>query len=584
MKTAWSSFHDRVLPVIQTVFIMIWLSNLAATDAYFSIYVLIAFFSFYLKTKKLDRNLASANEKAGLTSVLSLLFSLCVLLANYPIFTAVRDPERIGSATNLMLNFVNTIFSILGGFFVADPILRFFLGRFPRAICKNAPKRNDKYLPVFFFLSIASINLIHLFLVEYPGNVTEDPFTQISEMLSGRYSNFNTFWHTMLFQSILSLGYRMFGDVNAAIAVFCIFQIFVIAFAFAYCLMTMYHYGIPRKILVFAYLVYAIVPYHIALSITIWKDVLFAAGILLTISAALRMMREIPVKYGMNHIVFVLGSLLMFVSRTNGWIIYLLFCAAYFVNVGKNRKMLAMMGTLAVVGWVMLNPMLSVLQVSGSDIVESLSVPIQQISRVIADGRSLTEDETALLSKVIDIEEVPELYTNWLSDPMKVEFRSKDQAYLEEHLPDFARLWWKLGRKYPMEYVKAWIDQTKGYWNAGYPYAMYSETVTDNPYGVEKATNGNPVAALFRLYFGLSRHIILFEPLHSIGLHVWILLLCCILNIVNRRKEFVLSVPLLTIVIGLCLGSPVYCCFRYVYPLFASFPLIVSTALFLPKK
>ena len=211
-------------------------------------------------------------------------------------------------------------------------------------------------------------------------------------------------------------------------------------------------------------------------------------------------------------------------------------------------------------------------------------MPLQQVSRVIADGCELTEEEAALISQVLDIEEVPELYTNWLSDPIKVEFRSNNTPYFEEHVGEYVRLWIKLGMRYPGEYVKAWVDQTKGYWNGGYGYGMYSETVTENPYGVQKASNGNIIATLFRLYFGLSRHVIFFEPLHSIGLHVWITALCCLFNAMRRRKEWILSVPLLVIVLGLCLGTPVYASFRYAYPVFVCLPFILGITMYSSKS
>ena len=186
--------------------------------------------------------------------------------------------------------------------------------------------------------------------------------------------------------------------------------------------------------------------------------------------------------------------------------------------------------------------------------------------------------EIALLEKVVDVDEVADLYTNWISDPMKIEVRSKDYAYFLENISDYRDLWIRLGLRYPWEYVKAWVDQTKGYWNAGYDYAMYSETVTDNPYGVEKSGGIPVVSGLFRLYFGLSRHLIFFEPLHSIGLHVWIFLLSLILNIRKKREVWIISMPLLLLLVGMWFGTPVYCCFRYVYPLFVSLPLIVSTS------
>ena len=230
--------------------------------------------------------------------------------------------------------------------------------------------------------------------------------------------------------------------------------------------------------------------------------------------------------------------------------------------------------------WVLCNPVLDALGVSGSDYTESLSIPLQQVSRAIADGCELNEEETELISRILDIEDVPSLYTNWLSDPIKVEFREHDLAYFEENTGAYAKLYIRLGLKHPGSYFRAWVDQTKGYWNGGYPYAMYSETVIDNPYGVVKADQGNIIARLFGLYFGLSRHVIFFEPLHSIGLHVWILILCTVINILKKRRSAVLSVPLLILVLGLWCGTPVYASFRYVYPIFITLPLIAASTMY----
>ena len=583
MQVTWYSFREKVFPILKIVLAMIWLANLAHTEAYFSIYILIAFFSFYVSVKKPETGTPGRGGKQFVW-ILSGLFSLAVLLANYPLFTLVRDPARIGSSTNRMLNAVNTVFSLFGGYYVAKPILHGFFGQFPKSCHSWKKEKGERFLPAFFFLSIGAIYLLHLFLVEYPGNVTEDSFTQISEMVAGQYSNFNTFWHTMLFQGILRLGYGIFGNINAAVALFCVFQILVLAFAFTYCLMTLYRYGVPKSFLAAVYLIYAILPYNLALSITIWKDVLFGAGILLAISAAFRILEEISPKSWKAYGVFVLGSLLMILSRTNGWILALVFALSYGLFLRKNKAFLAVSVTVALAGWVLLNPVLSILHIPGSDKVESLSVPIQQVSRVVVEGCKLTEEEETLLSRIVDLDEVPSRYVNWLSDPMKVAVRDINPGYLEAHWGEYVRLWLHLGLRYPAQYLKAWVDQTKGYWNGGYPYAMYSETVTENPYGVAKAFNANPIASLYGIYAGLSRHIILFEPLHSIGLQVWLLVLCFCLNLTRKRQAAMLCAPLLSIVVGLWLGSPVYCCFRYVYPLFISMPLIFATAVYRGKE
>ncbi len=571
----------KALPVIQVTFIIIWLSNLARTDAFFSIYSVISFISFYLILKDVRQKVDNPDL---LSEVLSVLFSISVYLANYPLFTTIGDSAVIGYSTSVMVNLINSVLSIAGGCFVSYPIIRWFFNFFPLDSWNGFSFERRPYLPFVIFSTVALISLIHLFLVEYPGNITEDPFTQISEMVSGSYSNFNTYWHTILFEFILSIGYSIFSDVNAAVALFCVIQALILAAAFTHALMTMIDSDVPGIFVVVSYVIYAILPYNIAMGITIWKDVLFAAGCLLMLSSLYRIINGLNYNLFLNYITLILGGLLFIISRTNGWVILLVAFIASLPVLRHHLKVTLALVSLTFVGWFLLNPALSLLHVSGGDPVESMSVPIQQVSRVIADGCVLTSEEEELLNAVVDLDEVPNLYENWLSDPMKVEVRSKDYAYFQDHLGDYAKLWVQLGMRYPWEYVKAWVDQTKGYWNAGYDYPLYSETVTDNPYGVAKSGGGNPVASLFRLYFGLSRHVIFFEPLHSIGLHVWIMILCFLLNLKKGREGWILSLPLLVLVVGLWFGTPVYCSFRYVYPLFVCFPLLVSTSLFTVKK
>ena len=577
------SLLSKYFTLFRIVFSLIWLTLLSSTDSYFSIYVLIAFCSFYLLIKR-----EAAPTIHCAFSVfhifLSVLFSGLVLLANYPVFTSVGDPALIAHSTSMIMNLINGLLGFVGGVCVFYPLVSFFLSTFSFDCSDPENKKDSRYLPLLIFGSLLFINLIHLFFVEYPGNLTEDSFTQISEMISGHYSNFNTYWHTMIFQTVLTAGYGLFHDINAAVAFFTVLQMIVLTVSFSYCLMTLHHYGVPKTVLWVFYLIYAIIPYNLALSITVWKDVLFAAATLLVLCSWLRIIKGIGHSVLQNYIVFIIGSLLFLLSRTNGWMIYLVTFCVVLAFCHKDKKFLALMGSMAVLGWFLLNPALTLLGVSGGDPVESFSIPIQQVSRVIADGCELSEEDEHLLSNIVDLDEVPALYTSWISDPMKVEIRSKNPDYFMDHLGEFGRLWVRLGVKHPWTYVKAWVDQTKGYWNGGYDYFLYSETITDNPYGVEKTIDGNPVASLFRMYFGLSRHLVFFEPLHSIGLHIWILILCFILNLKRGVEQWVLSVPLLVLVVGLWAGTPVYSCFRYVYPIFVSIPLILSTALWKSKN
>lgn len=574
-------FYLKIFIFLKVIFIAVWLSNLSSTDAYISVYVMIALAAFYAVLQNFE--FSFSKKEHLIIQICSVFFSGLVLIANYPLFTRVRDLAYIQSSTNLLVNILNSFFSFVGGSIVGYSILSFLYGKVKsQGVCfpRSSGSKNYLFFFVLTFFSIFFVNIIHLFFVEYPGNLTEDTFTQIGEMVTGRYSNFNTFWHTVFVQGFLKFGYALSGDLNGSVAFYCVVQSLILSFAFSYCLSTLYLLGVPVFFLICSFFIYGILPYNIALSITIWKDVLFSAGCLLFICSVFRIIYKIGRWNFTAYLFLIIGGFLFALSRNNGWYVFFATVCIFVWPLRKYWKLIIAMISVFIVCWFMTNPLLSMLNVSGGDYTESLSIPLQQISRVIAEGCELTEEETELISQVLDIEEVPSLYTNWLSDPIKIEFRSNNTAYFEENVGQYISLWFRLGVKYPGEYLKAWVDQTKGYWNAGYGYGMYSETVTDNPYGVEKTANNNIIAVLFRIYFGLSRHVIFFEPLHSIGLHVWITALCCLFNAMQKRKEWLLSVPLLVLVLGLCAGTPVYASFRYAYPVFVCFPLIVGTAFY----
>jgi len=224
------------------------------------------------------------------------------------------------------------------------------------------------------------------------------------------------------------------------------------------------------------------------------------------------------------------------------------------------------------------------LDVGEASITEAFSLPLQQLARVICDGKELTNEEAELLSKIFDIEEIPEIYQSWWADPIKFEIRSNDVDFFEANLGEYIRLWLNLGLKHPDSYAKAWIDQTRGYWNGGYFYHMYNQMVQENAYGIVRAESRNLVSIVADYYYALTRHLIFFEPVHSIGLHVWYVALCWFLNVLKKREEWILSVLPLVIIAGLQLGTPVFAEFRYAYPVFTTYSFIIGVSLFAPQR
>ena len=48
----------------------------------------------------------------------------------------------------------------------------------------------------------------------------------------------------------------------------------------------------------------------------------------------------------------------------------------------------------------------------------------------------------------------------------------------------------------------------------------------------------------------------------------------------KKREEFLLTVPVMVLLAGLWLGTPVFAEFRYAYPMFLSAPVILGATVF----
>lgn len=563
--------HRKPVAFLQIAFVYAWLTNLAETDSYFSVYMLCGLAGLICICDNYRRTPAASGQDFIWLSVFAALFALATVLANYGLFEPI----------SAMLSLVNAGCSLLGGFSVGFNVLLCLLTRFPMG-CHASERKHPVRLFLLVFASIAVIDLMYLYFASYPGVLTTDSISTIEQIEYGQYDNVMPYWHTVTVELFYKIGFAIFGEINGAIAFFHGVQILFLAACFAYALVTLYQAGVSHGVIGICYGVYALLPYNIAYSATLWKDVPFAAAALLFVTGLYRILRKIGKSQVLNYVFFMVGAVGFSLWRTNGWYAFLVTTLVMLLLLRKHyKKLLGIMCAVLVLCWVLINPVLDGLGVSGTDFMEALAVPFQQIARVVANDRELAEDETALLSEAFWLDRVKELYTPETVDPIKFEtFRHDNREYVEEHLGDYVKLYLKLGVRYPGDYLKAWVEETKGYWNGGYFYWIYTRGVDGNGLGITWTGGENVISSLFAALFRYLEKPAVLQPLYSIGLQIWIVIACCLLNVLKKREEFLLTIPMLVLVIGLWLGSPVYAEFRYAYPVFLTVPVIVCGTLF----
>jgi len=380
----------------------------------------------------------------------------------------------------------------------------------------------------------------------------------------------------------MDLGYLFSSDVNVAAAVYSGVQCVIMAVCFGYCLVTLYQAGVPRWCIAVVFALFAFLPYNLTYSITMWKDTLFGGCSLQVVTALYRILKQIGKCRWLNFAVFALSGVGFCVVRNNGFPVFLVWTAFLLIFLGrKHWKLLLICLLVLILGWFLTGPALDMLDVESTEMVEILAVPFQQIARVIAEDLPIGEEDMAFLKKVFWIDRVKELYTPYIVDPIKFEaMRPDGEVFLKQNMGAFIRTWARLGLQYPGEYVKAWVEETKGYWNGGYYYWIYIRGTYPDISGIGGFHPDNLGKDLFDALFRYTEKPVILEPLYSIGLQVWAIISCCFVCFAQKRKEFLIAIPMVVLTAVLWVMTPVYAEFRYAYPMFVTCPLILLTTVF----
>ena len=567
---------NKLSVIFQALLIYTWLtvlSPLSVTDTYYSVYLLCGALGLMCLYDNYKSRRCCDSKKQWILWLFSGWFSLAVVFANFALFEPL----------SVLQNLFDGLCCFAGGLCVGKAVLTYLLDRLPFAI--GYPDRNRAgriFLLVFGIITL--IDLMYLFFGIYPGILTTDSVTTIRQLMGDEaYNNTMPFWHTLTVQPFVKLGLAVFGNMTAAVACFHVAQILFMAGCFAFVIMTLYQIGAPLWFVVGAFCVYAFQPHNIVYAVTLWKDIPFAGATALFITSLYRLLKDVGNKKE-NYAVFLLGALGFSLWRTNGWYAFLVTVMVMVFLLGrKNKRLLILMTAVLMLCWVLLNPVLALLGVSETNLVEAFAVPMQQVARVIWEGRELTPEEAGLLGEIFWLDKIPQLYDPLTVDPIKFEtFRYDQVEHIRANAGEYLGLYLSLGLKYPGDYLKAWIEETKGYWNGGYFFWIYTLQMGSNPYGIETAVEPNLIGRLFAAMFRYLEKPAFLQILTSIGLHVWALVSCTVINILKKKKEFLLSIPLLVLIAGLWLGTPVYSEFRYAYPMFVSMPLILAVTLFAP--
>lgn len=448
-------------------------------------------------------------------------------------------------------------------------------------------------------------------LVFFPGTVCWD-LGEAAQMFFGlRPMNA---WHgvlaTWLFGGCVWLG-RLVGSDNAGILLYVLLQLFLLAHMAAQMVVFLHRRGLKRGFLLAVLLFFAVTPLWGGYVQFVGKDTLYVAALglfLLRCGEALlcreeKELRRFSWPFALE--VFLYG-LLACTIRPNGLVavapmaVLLLLCG----RKGEERlhrviRLNAAVCALCAAGGAMLFSYVAVPGLGiGDDTGASLYSPLfQQTARSLRDhADTVTEAEYAAIDRVLDAENLPELYEPWISDPVKYTFRyfGQPEEVQKAALAGYNEAWLSMLPKYPLTYAEAFFAGNVSYYcftpkmegetynnQAGsrLVFENYINQMGEDPRLVHVSQPvPERIRSLVAMYARGWRHIPLLSLTYCCAAYTW-LLVGAALSLCKQKRRWALCLfaPALMSLIVCCV-SPVNDYFRYFLPIVAMTPLLLGIA------
>ncbi len=548
-------------------------------------------FLFYRYSAKIIPATAKTKTHFITSVILSILFTL--------FYMGVDAHNYVEALENKLFRLVILAATALGFFFLFFHLLRLLFALIAnKERCMNILARPvfarlahlyDAHIGVLTFL-ICMLGFLPYYLYQFPGIMTPDSLNQLEQVLGLiPYSNHHPFVHTMLIKLLYSFGSLFTDNMVYAMAFYTFFQMCILALSVTCLIKTIQKLNVNLIFCILITAFYAFVPYNDVFAVTVWKDVLFSAGVLFFTTALLRLYVEsrqgaLTVS---SLILYSLSGLMVCLLRSNGWYAFVLSLPFLIYFFRKNKKiMLPLQLGIFLIALLVKGPVMNAIAVTQPDFVESVSIPLQQISRVICNDRELSPEQWNLVHSVMDTTYIKELYHPNFADNIKELVRAGHPDYLAGHKGDYLKLWLTLSLTYPKDYLDAYIQQTLGYW---YPDSFYTvaenEGISATALGISHSPiiGGPLVVKAKEIAIKLGGMLPLYGLIWSMGTMFWVLLICIGCGIV--RKEFwklFLYLPGLTVMLTVLIATPVATEFRYAYSLVYTLPLYLILAVWDP--
>lgn len=522
-----------------------------------------------------DRIMAQKKRIIILISV----FSLCISAA---VFCSVKMPTDYNTITWLGIQPPMDLLLFAAIWFISG-IAVFLVNQL---LDKIKYKNTTITLPASAIFLLIFLAWFPFFLSFFPGNLSPDSYASIWQALRRINSTAHPVLFTLLVKICISIGRLLFGNMNAAIAVFSIAQMLLLDGILTYTVVWLKRHKVPRFFLISTILYFSFNPLIVRLSFTMWKDILFSGVLLLLMLLLYDIVTESVSLADRKELYrFLLFSILAaFLRNRISYAVVAIFIVLLlmFQNLWK-RLLPIFLGTVVLIFFIQW-PLYSYLGITPSNFAEGQGVSLQQIAAVVVNGGEISEEEAAFIDQIIPLEDIPKAYVESTVDNLKG-YQTFDHKFLNDHAAEFIQVWQSVVRKNIWISLKAWLMTSRGFWGFNVWIEPFAITWPSEELGIQQVNIIQKLTGVDLSYLsnGILVHIgevPIVRSFFELGCLGWFGTFCCLRILLKRRYRLLVALlPLILLWLVLIFSTPIFFEARYMFAYSLVLPVLICMML-----
>ena len=366
----------------------------------------------------------------------------------------------------------------------------------------------------------------------FPGASNSDTWWQLEQVTGAQPLNAgHPLLHTFLQSGLILAGKTLLGSWNVGVFLAVLVQSLSMAAVLAYSVHFLVRLNVRPVLLGLLLALYGLVPTFPRSATILMKDTPYSFSVLLFTVLVLEAVL-LPQQFAAKRYKKPLAALAAFLvctMRYNGPVLLigvLLFSGPALWKTAKSSRARA-----ALAAWLVLPLVLgygisaglkALPGVEQANPNETLSVPLQQTGRFVRDfGDEVADEEREVIDRVVQYDQLAEVYTPWLADPIKSYINREDATDADRAA--YRQVWMAQTLRHPVNALEAFVNLNYGWVYPGVTNPCWSYSpVADNDYVTHPAVLDRLEALLDKADFAFLLPVT--SWFENLGLAAWGLL------------------------------------------------------------